>query len=72
MYIELNTEAAVQTSATSKDIVNCFLGLVSDPNRYFGNHEAGSDTFGKDNRRELEMNTIARPAFTKPVESYGL
>lgn len=62
-------EATAQTSAaTSKDIVNCFLGLVSDLNRYFGNHEAGSDTFGKDNRRELEMYATARPALTKPVE----
>lgn len=47
-------------------------GLRPDPQRYFDYHHAGSDTFDKVNRRELEMSAAAMAALIYLVDKYGL
>jgi hypothetical protein len=47
-------------------------GLRPDPQRYFDYHHAGSDTFDKVNRRELEMSAAAMATLIYLVDKYGL
>jgi hypothetical protein len=64
----LNTEAQTSAATSKDDIVNCFLGLVSDPHRYFDDHQAGSDTFDKVSSCELEMSATAMAALIYLVD----
>lgn len=55
-----------------KDICKVLSGLVPDPQRYFDYHHAGSDTFDKVNRRELEMGAAGMTGLIYLVDKYGL
>lgn len=55
-----------------KDFCKLLSGLSPDPQRYFDYHHAGSDTFDKVNRRELEMSAAAMAALIYLVDKYGL
>ena len=55
-----------------KDFCKVLSGLSPDPQRYFDYHHAGSDTFDKVNRRELEMGAAAMAALIYLVDEYGL
>jgi hypothetical protein len=47
-------------------------GLSPDSQRYFDYHHAGSDTFDKVNRRELELGAAAMASLIYLVDEYGL
>jgi hypothetical protein len=55
-----------------KDYCKVLSGLMPDPQRYFDYHHAGSDTFDKVNRRELEMGAAAMASLIYLVDEYGL
>jgi carboxypeptidase Q len=48
------------------------IGLSVDSQRYFDYHHAGSDTFDKINRRELELGAAAMASLAFLLSQYGL
>ena len=48
------------------------LGYIPDSQRYFDYHHAGSDTFDKVNKRELELGAAAMAAMIYLLDKYGM
>lgn len=48
------------------------LGYIPDSQRYFDYHHAGSDTFDKVNKRELELGAASMAAMLYLLDKYGM
>ncbi len=48
------------------------VGLMVDPQRYYGYHHTAADTFDKVNRRELQMGAAGMASMVFLIDKYGL